>query len=224
MYTFIVTILISVFILKCFYKKTFWENKEYILLYSICASFITMFIVNMAMRKTFDTETSVRSQEPLTMIYIPNTILNTDTLNIVDSTKTMKISQIGWDFNSHKLVEFKELGHNQTPAHIVLSLKIENDKDTITYINYLNYKQRSIQMSGDIRNFYFIKGTTNKASIVTLYVDTKITSKWVNSLINYPTIDEETFIVLPPKEYDILPKEYITEIPEYFNINVIKNL
>lgn len=225
MVTFILAFSITVLFLGFYYKSTFWNQKFNVFFYGLCASTLVSLIVNLSVRSSLDKTVTIFNMNQITMSYVPNSELVTDSLGNVDSTKTPVGHTYDWSIEDVKLYKFKKLkGVKQTQTHIIFSTDTTRNP-YVTYLTYPNKYNKEIGIYNTRRtdDTYFVKGKTLNAYYLVLNVDYVINSIWVNSFMGYPEFDSAKVIVLPENEYAKLPLELTKELPKHFNIETVLN-
>jgi len=240
MYTFILTIALTMFILFCFNKKVFWSEKYIMLFVSALAAFVVTLIVSYSLRGTFEKETKIDSfcEIPVGYVYLPDVAkagLKITNCGITPTSQDVPFSIINdWDISSseYKYSHFsaptktdsalvyihKKVNTPPIPFHVILSCD-----STKLYANYFYLNGTDIEKSRNlVSDMVFINGKKiKKAYVAELSIEYVVNSHWVNDLIGYPTYDDLKCIILPEKEYNSLPKECKTKVPTNYNLSAL---
>jgi len=218
MLTFILSILLTALISLCFYKKTFWENRFKILLIGSGVALIATLTVNYIVRPHLPEVTSIRSSNSMQALYVD--VQSFDSL----STKFLKFN----DFNITEYT-YKSFDKSKTKtvvkkmSHVLLSRAIDK-KDTTMYINYisniLGYPTKVRNACSDV---HFAKSVDENAYIINLRVAKKTNSMWITEF-SIPAKNVNYVIVLPAREYNLIPEKYKHDLPKYINTEIFKTL
>jgi len=217
MLTFISSILLTAFIASCFYKKTFWENRLKVLIIGAGVALVATLAVNYIVRPNLPEVTTIKNYHSIRTLY-----LNVDHF---DSLSPELVKYNDFNITNERYETFDKAKSTDSVvkkmSHVLLSRTIDSDNDTTMYINYISsiaFEKVRLNCS----RVYFAKSADENAYITDLEVTRKSNSLWITNY-SIPTREINHVIVLPTKEYDIIPDRY-KGLPDNVDIEVFTYL
>lgn len=206
-YTFIISFIAVIVISMCFTKKRFWEYRYILLAIGAGVALIATLTVNYSLRNSLPTKVVVIDKMNFENFYMPDSIYRIKS----DSINTAKLDVIKdyqyFDADKDGFKQNKKDKH-QVPVNFIV---YENSKKITT----LGFMSKEFERNNiTLKDVYFDINTKDSTAY---YVKKKKIydledNNWISDL-SMPRISDIIVIVLPPKQYALIPDSLIRKTP-----------
>lgn len=206
-FTFIISFIAVIIISMCFTKKRFWEYRYIILAIGAGVALIATLTVNYSVRNTLPTKVVDITKVNFEKFYMPDSLYRVKN----DSNTVAKLDIIkGYKYFDAKKDGFKQNKKDKHQVPVNFIIYEDSNKDiTLGFMskdnerNSITLKDVYIDMNTNDSTAYYIK----KKKIY----DVKA-NNWISDL-SMPRISDIIVVVLPPKQYALIPDSIIRKSP-----------
>ena len=198
MWTFITSILVTVFISLCFFKKNFWENRYLVLLIGAGVALVAILTTNYVVRGELDMERTAIKEKPLNVFAVTDSMFNNaDSVRLVKDWDFYKISSNEYSFDKTDTVT------PQYPATFVIYIE-ENDDD-IMIGTFMKGKKKYLDCGVYEDVFFAPSSADTVAYMAKERVNYTVPNKKWLSAFSFPRVKTVRTFYVPPKEYALIP-------------------